>query len=147
MVGASMLWVGWFGFNAGSALAAGADAGMAMLVTHISAATAALVWMAIEWVRFGKPSMVGMVTGHGRRAGDDDAGFRLRRPGGRHSSSALPAARICYLAVDIVKQRMKIDDSLDVLAVHGVGGATGTLLTAFFADAALGGVGLAEGEM
>ncbi len=144
MVGASMLWVGWFGFNAGSALSSGADAGMAMLVTHLSAATASLVWLGIEWVRFNKPSVVGIVTG-------TIAGLATITPASGYVGPfggivlGLAGGFICYFAVDLVKRRMKIDDSLDVLAVHGVGGATGTLLTAFLATAAFGGAGLAEG--
>ena len=144
MVGASMLWVGWFGFNAGSALAAGEGAGMAMLVTHLSAAVASLVWMVIEWLRFGKPSVVGLVTG-------TIAGLATITPASGYVGPAggvclgLAGGVLCYLSVDIVKKRFRIDDSLDVLAVHGVGGATGTLLAAFFATAALGGIGLAEG--
>jgi Amt family ammonium transporter len=144
MVGASMLWVGWFGFNAGSALTAGAGAGMAMLVTHLSAAVASLTWMVIEWMRFGKPSLVGFVTG-------TIAGLATITPASGYVGPAggivlgLAGGVLCYICVDIVKKRLRIDDSLDVLAVHGVGGATGTLLAAFFATAALGGVGLAEG--
>lgn len=145
MTGASMLWVGWFGFNAGSALTAGGDAGMAMTVTHISAATASLVWVAIEWAKFGKPSLVGMVTG-------TIAGLATITPA---SGFVGPAAALvigliggaaCYFVVSIVKQRFKIDDSLDVFAVHGVGGATGILLTAICVDAALGGAGLPDGR-
>ncbi len=144
MVGASMLWVGWFGFNAGSALSSGADAGMAMLVTHLSAATASLVWLTIEWVKFGKPSVVGIVTG-------TIAGLATITPASGYVGPAggvilgLAGGFICYFAVDLVKRRFLIDDSLDVLAVHGVGGATGTLLTAFLATTAFGGAGLAEG--
>lgn len=144
MVGASMLWVGWFGFNAGSALTAGADAGMAMLVTHLSAATASLVWLCIEWVRFNKPSVVGIVTG-------TIAGLATITPASGFVGPfggiilGLAGGFICYFAVDMVKRMMRVDDSLDVLAVHGVGGATGTLLTAFLATTAFGGVGLAEG--
>ncbi len=144
MVGASMLWVGWFGFNAGSALAAGADAGMAMLVTHMSAAVASLTWMIIEWAKYGKPSLVGLVTG-------TIAGLATITPASGYVGPAggiclgVAGGALCYLAVDIVKRRLSIDDSLDVLAVHGVGGATGTLLAAVFATAALGGVGLADG--
>jgi Amt family ammonium transporter len=144
MVGASMLWVGWFGFNAGSALAAGEAAGMAMLVTHLSAAVGSLVWMVIEWLRFGKPSVVGLVTG-------TIAGLATITPASGYVGPAggiflgFAGGVLCYLSVDLVKRRFGIDDSLDVLAVHGVGGATGTLLAAFFASAALGGIGLAEG--
>ncbi|MDP6391109.1 MAG: ammonium transporter [Alphaproteobacteria bacterium] len=145
MAGACMLWVGWFGFNAGSALAANADAGMAMLVTHISAATASLVWMVIEWIKFGKPSLVGIVTG-------TIAGLATITPAsgfvgpGAALVIGLAGGVLCYVAVSLVKQRFKIDDSLDVFAVHGVGGALGILLTAIFVDAALGGAGLPEGQ-
>jgi Amt family ammonium transporter len=141
MVGASLLWVGWFGFNAGSAVAAGADAGMAMLVTHLSAATASLVWLAIEWRRFGKPSMVGLVTG-------TIAGLATVTPACGYVGPlggvllGLIGGSLCYLAVSVVKHTMKVDDSLDVLAVHGCGGAIGTLLTAVFALPLFGGVGL-----
>ncbi|NNJ74259.1 MAG: ammonium transporter, partial [Anderseniella sp.] len=144
MVGASMLWVGWFGFNAGSALSAGADAGMAMLVTHVSAATATLVWIGIEWVRFGKPSLVGAVTGTiaGLATITPASGF-VGPIGGL--TCGLAGGFICYLAVDLIRNRMRIDDSLDVMAVHGVGGATGTLLTAVLMGTGLGGVGFDEG--
>src|SRR5262245_41100616 len=145
MAGACMLWVGWFGFNAGSALKAGGDAGMAMTVTHISAATAALVWLAIESVKFGKPSMVGIVTGA-------VAGLATITPASGFVGPVgaliigLVGGMICYVMVLVVKQRLRIDDSLDVFAVHGVGGAIGVLLTAIFVDAAFGGAGVAEGR-
>jgi Amt family ammonium transporter len=145
MVGACMLWVGWFGFNAGSALKANGDAGMAMTVTQISAATATLVWVVIEWAKFGKPSMVGAITG-------TIAGLATITPASGYVGPAgalvigLIGGAICYVMVGVIKRRLKIDDALDVFAVHGVGGATGVLLTAVFADAALGGVGLAEGR-
>ncbi len=144
MIGASLLWVGWFGFNAGSAVSAGQDAAMAMLVTHLSAAIASLVWMVIEWVRFGKPSLVGIVTGTiaGLATITPASGF-VGPPGA--IVLGLAGGVICYVAVDIVKNMMRVDDSLDVLAVHGVGGATGTLLTAFLAAESFGGAGFAEG--
>ena len=138
MAGACMLWVGWFGFNAGSALKAGGDAGMAMTVTHISAATAALVWLAIESVKFGKPSVVGIVTGA-------VAGLATITPASGFVGPVgaliigLAGGTICYGMVMLVKKRFRIDDSLDVFAVHGVGGSIGVLLTAIFVDAALGG--------
>ncbi len=144
MVGASMLWVGWFGFNAGSALSAGSDAAMAMLVTHVSAATATLVWIVIERVRFGKPSLVGAVTG-------TIAGLATITPASGYVgpigglTCGLAGGVVCYLAVDLIRNRLRIDDSLDVMAVHGVGGAIGTLLTAFLMSDALGGVGYDEG--
>ena len=144
MIGASMLWIGWFGFNGGSALAAGNGAGMALLVTHIAAATAALVWMVIEWVRFGRPSLVGIVTGMvaGLATVTPASGF-IGVPGGLILGLASGAA--CYIAVDILRVRMKIDDSLDVFAVHGVGGILGSLLVAWLALPAFGGLGLADG--
>lgn len=144
MVGASLLWVGWFGFNAGSAVSAGQDAGMAMLVTHISAAVASLVWLTIEWIRFGKPSLIGLVTG-------TIAGLATITPASGYVGPmggiilGLAGGVICYAFVDIVKSAMKIDDSLDVLAVHGIGGATGTILAAVLATKGFGGAGLAEG--
>lgn len=142
MVGASLLWVGWFGFNAGSALGANGDAGMAMLVTHMSAATASLVWVVIEWVRFGKPSLVGMVTGTiaGLATVTPASGFVGPMAG---VMLGLAGGVVCYVAVDLVKHKWKIDDSLDVLAVHGVGGALGTLLVGFLAGLP-GGTGLGE---
>lgn len=142
MVGASLLWVGWFGFNAGSALGANGDAGMAMLVTHMSAATASLVWVVIEWIRFGKPSLVGMVTGTiaGLATVTPASGFVGPMAG---VLLGLAGGVVCYLAVELVKHKWRIDDSLDVLAVHGVGGALGTLLVAFLAGLP-GGTGLGE---
>jgi Amt family ammonium transporter len=145
MAGACMLWVGWFGFNAGSALTAGADAGMAMTVTHISAATAALVWILIEWVKYDKPSMVGAVTGAIAGLASITPASGFVGPGAA-LIIGIAGGTVCYLMVGVVKRRFKIDDSLDVFAVHGVGGATGVLLTAVFVDAALGGAGLAEGR-
>ena len=144
MIGASMLWVGWFGFNGGSALGAGQSAAMAILVTHISAATASLVWMLIEWRRFGRPSLVGMVTGMvaGLATVTPASGF-IGVPGG--IILGLAGGYICYLAVDIIRGKLKIDDSLDVFAVHGVGGIVGSLLVAILATDTFSGVGLGEG--
>ncbi len=144
MVGAAMLWIGWFGFNAGSALSAGSDAGMAMLVTHLSAATASLVWLTIEWIRFGKPSLIGLVTGTiaGLATVTPASGF-IGPIGGL--ICGLVGGGVCYYCVDLIKVRFNIDDSLDVFAVHGVGGATGTLLIAFLALESMSGVGLEEG--
>jgi len=144
MMGAAMLWVGWFGFNAGSALAADGSAGMAMLVTHISAATASLVWVVIEWTKFGRPSLVGIVTGM-------VAGLATITPASGFVGPAgglvlgLAGGVVCYYAVGLIKTRLKIDDSLDVFAVHGVGGILGILLLAPFAAAGLGGLGLPVG--
>ena len=144
MIGASMLWVGWFGFNGGSALSAGSGAAMAILVTHISAAVASLVWMVIEWRKFGRPSVVGMVTGMvaGLATVTPASGF-IGVPGG--IILGLAGGYICYLAVDIIRNRLHIDDSLDVFAVHGVGGIIGSLLVAVLATDTFSGVGLAEG--
>ena len=128
VTGAGMLWVGWFGFNGGSALAANGDAGMAMLVTHISAAAGALAWMTMEWIKFGKPSVLGIVTG--MVAG-------LVGPGGA-LVIGFSAGIVCYYATQAIKQRWKIDDSLDVFPVHGVGGMLGTLYAGIFASDALG---------
>jgi Amt family ammonium transporter len=126
MVGASLLWVGWFGFNAGSALTAGGDAGMAMLATHLSAATATIVWMAIEWIKFGKPSLVGAVTGTIAGLATITPAAGVAGPLGAVLLGAV-AACLCYFAVWLVKKVMAVDDALDVLGVHGVGGALGTL--------------------
>jgi Amt family ammonium transporter len=141
-IGAAMLWVGWFGFNAGSALAANGNAGLAMLNTHLSAAAASLGWMTIEWLRFKKPSLIGLVTG-------TIAGLATVTPGAGYISPGasilfgLLGAAICFTAVQLVKQKWKIDDSLDVFAVHGIGGMLGSVLTAVFAASSLGGLGLA----
>lgn len=144
MIGASMLWIGWFGFNGGSALGAGNSAGMALLVTHIAAATASLVWMFIEWFRFGRPSLVGIVTGMvaGLATVTPASGF-IGIPGGL--ILGLAGGIACYAAVDLIRVRLKIDDSLDVFAVHGVGGILGSLLVAYLALPAFGGLGLADG--
>jgi len=126
MLGASMLWVGWFGFNAGSALGANAAAGQALLVTHISAATAALVWMAIEWLKFGKPTLVGIATGTIAGLATITPAAGSVGPAGALVIGTL-ASLTCYAAVVYIRGRLKIDDSLDVFAVHGVGGILGTL--------------------
>ena len=143
MIGAAMLWVGWYGFNAGSALAASGSAGMAMTVTHISAATASLTWMAIEWARYGRPSLVGLVTGTiaGLATITPASGF-VGPLGG--FALGIAAGIVCFAMVQLVKHRLQLDDSLDVFAVHGVGGALGSLLVAVFADAAFGGRGLSD---
>ncbi|MBM3558978.1 MAG: ammonium transporter [Alphaproteobacteria bacterium] len=142
MTGAAMLWVGWFGFNAGSALAANGNAGMAMVVTHTAAACGAIAWSAIEYIRFGKSSLIGAVTGMvaGLATITPASGF-VGPLGGL--ALGIAGGVICYFATALVKQAFKIDDSLDVFAVHGVGGALGTLLTAIFASPRLGGLGQA----
>ncbi len=137
VAGAGMLWVGWFGFNAGSAVAADNSAAMAMLVTHLSASAGALAWMAMEWIRHGKPSVLGIVTGM-------VAGLGTITPA---SGSVGPAAAVvigltagvvCYFATNWIKNKLKIDDSLDVFPVHGVGGILGTLLAGVFCSTQLG---------
>jgi Amt family ammonium transporter len=147
VAGAGMLWVGWFGFNAGSALGANNTAAMAMLVTHLSAACGALAWMTMEWVRHGKPSVLGIVTGM-------VAGLGTITPA---SGSVGPAAAvviglsagvICYFATNLLRNVLRVDDSLDVFPVHGVGGILGTLLAGVFASTQLGifsGNGFSEG--
>ncbi len=144
MIGACMLWFGWFGFNGGSALAAGQNAAMALLVTHISAAVASLVWMIIEWRKFGRPSVVGIATGMvaGLATVTPASGF-IGVPGG--IILGLAGGYICYVAVDLIRGKLGIDDSLDVFAVHGVGGVLGSLLVAILATDAFSGMGLAEG--
>ena len=145
--GAGMLWVGWFGFNGGSALAANGDAAMAMLVTHISAATGAMTWMAIEWVRFGKPSALGLVTGMVAGLGTITPASGFVGPGGALVIGLL-AGGICFSATMFLKRVLRIDDSLDVFPVHGVGGMLGTLMAGIFSATSLGifsGYGFAEG--
>ena len=137
VTGAGMLWVGWFGFNGGSALAANGDAGMAMLVTHISAAAGSLAWMMMEWRKHGKPSVLGIVTGMVAGLGTITPASGFVGPGGA-LVIGFSAGIICYYATQAIKQRFKIDDSLDVFPVHGVGGMLGTLLAGIFASDALG---------
>jgi Amt family ammonium transporter len=141
MMGAAMLWIGWFGFNAGSALAADGAAGMAMMVTHISAATAALAWTVVEWIKFGRPTLVGIATGAIAGLATITPASGFVGPAGALAIGAF-AGVLCFFAVNFVKTVLKVDDALDVMAVHGVGGATGTLLTAVFGAVALGGLGL-----
>ena len=147
VTGAGMLWVGWFGFNGGSALAANGDAGMAMLVTHISAATGAMVWMAMEWIRFGKPSALGAVTGMVAGLGTITPASGFVGPGGA-LIIGIAAGFICFNATLYVKKVLKIDDSLDVFPVHGIGGMLGLLLAGVFSATNLGvfsGYGFADG--
>ena len=131
VTGASLLWVGWFGFNAGSALAANGSAGMAMLVTHMAAAAGSLAWMGLEWAKFGKPSVLGIVTGMVAGLGTITPASGFVGPMGA-LVIGLAAGVICFFATQTVKRKLKIDDSLDVFPVHGVGGFTGLLLTAVF---------------
>ena len=143
VAGACMLWVGWFGFNAGSALAADGAAGMAMLVTHIGAATASLAWMICEWVRYGKPSVLGIVTGMVAGLGTITPASGFVGPMGALAIGAA-AGVACFFATNYMKRALNVDDSLDVFPVHGVGGALGTTLTGVFAAAYFGGVGYPE---
>ena len=147
VMGAGMLWVGWFGFNGGSALAANGDAAMAMLVTHISAAAGAMLWMTMEWIKFGKPSALGAVTGMVAGLGTITPASGFVGPGGALVIGIL-AGIVCFNATMFIKRVLKIDDSLDVFPVHGVGGALGTLLVGVFASTGLGvfsGYGFADG--
>jgi len=137
VTGAGMLWVGWFGFNGGSALAANGDAAMAMLVTHISAATGAIIWMFYEWIKFGKPTALGTVTGMVAGLGTITPASGFVGPAGALVIGFI-AGIVCFNAVIIIKQKWKIDDSLDVFPVHGVGGIIGTLMAAVFASTELG---------
>ena len=137
ITGAGMLWVGWFGFNAGSALAANGDAGMAMLVTHMSASAGALTWMVSEWVRFGKPSALGAVTGMVAGLGTITPASGFVGPAGGLVIGIM-AGFMCFNATMFLKQKLKIDDSLDVFPVHAVGGALGTIMVGVFASASLG---------
>jgi Amt family ammonium transporter len=144
MIGAAMLWVGWFGFNAGSALAANQNAAMAMLVTHISAAAGTITWMLIDWHKNGKPGLVGMITGM-------VAGLATVTPASGYIGPlgglilGISAAFVCYWFVGFIKNIINIDDTLDVFAVHGVGGILGTLLCATLATSYFGGLGLEGG--
>ena len=144
VVGAAMLWVGWFGFNAGSALAADGTAGMAMVVTQVATATAALTWMFMEWGRHGKPTALGIVTGAvgGLVAITPASGFV-----GPIGALVIGAAAgvLCFLASTTLKSKMGYDDSLDVFGVHAIGGIVGALLTGVFVSSSFGGAGLSEG--
>ncbi len=147
IAGAGLLWVGWFGFNGGSALAANGDAAMALLVTHISAACGSLMWMVMEWIKYGKPSVLGIVTGMVAGLGTITPASGFVGPAGAMVIGLL-AGFICYNATVFIKRTLKIDDSLDVFPVHGVGGVLGTLLVGIFASTELGifsGYGFADG--
>jgi Amt family ammonium transporter len=146
-MGAGMLWVGWFGFNGGSALAANGNAGMAILATHVSAAAGALAWMAIEWLRYGKPSVLGVVTGLVAGLATITPASGAVGPGGALVIGFV-AGGVCFTATNYMKRALGVDDSLDVFPVHGIGGMTGTLLAGVFASTGLGafsGQGYAEG--
>jgi ammonium transporter, Amt family len=143
VTGAAMLWVGWFGFNAGSALAADGAAGMAMLVTHIGAATGAFAWMLCEWLRYGKPSVLGIVTGMVAGLGTITPASGFVGPIGALIIGGA-AGVLCFLATSYMKRALNVDDSLDVFPVHGVGGMLGTLLTGVLVSSYFGGVGYPE---
>ncbi len=143
VTGAGMLWVGWFGFNAGSAVAANGNAGMAMLVTHISASAGALAWMTVEWIKYGKPSVLGVATGVVAGLATITPASGYVGPGGA-LVIGLSAGLVCFAATNYMKRALKVDDSLDVFPVHGVGGLLGTLLTAIFVSSTFGGIGYPE---
>ncbi len=146
VIGASMLWVGWFGFNAGSALAADGAAGMAMLVTQISTGTAALAWMFVEWLKHGKPSVLGIVTGAvAGLVAITPASGSVGPPGAL--VIGLASGVICFWGATSLKHRLGYDDSLDAFGVHGIGGIVGCLLTGIFAAEGLGGLGLAKSSI
>jgi Amt family ammonium transporter len=144
VIGASLLWIGWFGFNAGSALAANTTAGMAMLVTHIAAATAALAWMTTEWLLHKKPSVLGVASGAVAGLVAITPASGTCGPLGAAAIGAL-AGIVCFLATSRLKRALGYDDSLDAFGVHGIGGIVGALLTGVFASTALGGAGLGDG--
>ena len=143
--GAAMLWVGWFGFNAGSAVSANQDAGMAMLVTHLSASVGALTWLAIDWFRSGKPTIIGIATGM-------VAGLATITPASGYVGPAgsiligLFAGFVCYFATDLIKNKWRLDDSLDVFPVHGIGGVLGSILVGWLISPEWGGIGLNENQ-
>jgi len=147
VAGAGMLWVGWFGFNGGSALAANGDAAMAMLVTHLSAAAGAMTWMFYEWIKFGKPTALGGITGMVAGLGTITPASGFVGPAGA-LVIGVSAGIVCFNATQLIKRVWKIDDSLDVFPVHGVGGILGTFLAGVFASTELGlfsGQGFADG--
>ncbi len=145
VIGASMLWVGWFGFNAGSAVAANASAGMAMLVTQVATAAGVIGWMAVEWAVHKKPSVLGAASGAVAGLVAITPASGTCGPGGA-LVIGLAAGVVCYFAATRLKRALGYDDSLDVFGVHAVGGIIGAVLTGVFADASLGGAGLAEGQ-
>ncbi|MBT8098867.1 MAG: ammonium transporter, partial [Gammaproteobacteria bacterium] len=144
VAGACMLWVGWFGFNGGSAVASNGAAGMAMLVTHLGAAAGSLAWMTAEWIKYGKPSVLGIVTGMVAGLGTITPASGFVGPGGA-IAIGLAGGFICFFATLTLKQKLRIDDSLDVFPVHGVGGMLGIMLTGVFVGKQFGGMGLPEG--
>lgn len=147
VTGAAMLWIGWFGFNGGSALTASSDAAMAIIVTHLAAAMGVIAWSAFEWVKYGKPTVLGMITGMVAGLGTITPASGFVSPAGAIIIGFL-AGGVCFIATNYLKQVLKVDDSLDVFPVHGVGGVLGTLLVGVFASTSLGGFsgyGFADG--
>ncbi|WP_374089914.1 ammonium transporter [Methylomicrobium lacus] len=140
-MGAGILWVGWHGFSAGSALMANGSAGMAMLSTHLCASSASITWIALDWLKFGKPSVLGAMTGMVAGLGMIAAGAGFVSPFGA-IVIGIVAGIACFYSIQLIKQRLAIDDALDVFPVHGVSGILGALLTAVFADASFGGTGI-----
>jgi len=138
--GAGMLWIGWFGFNGGSALAAGGGAAMAVLTTHLGASAGALAWMLVEWRKYGKPSLLGVITGMVAGLGTITPASGFVGPAGALAIGFV-AGTVCFFATQILKRVLHLDDSLDVSPVHGVGGVVGSLLTGVFAAVSLGGTG------
>ena len=143
-LGAGILWVGWHGFSAGSALVASGAAGMAMLSTHLSASAASVTWIFLDWLRFGKPSVLGAMTGMVAGLGMISAGAGFVSPFSA-IITGIVASTACFYSIQFIKQKLVIDDALDVFPVHGVSGILGTLLTAIFADKMFGGTGINEG--
>lgn len=137
VTGAGMLWVGWFGFNGGSALGANGTAAMAILATHLAASMGAMTWAAIEWIKFGKPSALGIVTGMVAGLGTITPASGYVGPAGALVIGLLGGI-VCFYSTVYIKQKLKIDDSLDVFPVHGVGGILGTLLAGVFSSTQLG---------
>lgn len=144
MAGAGLLWVGWFGFNGGSAVAANDDAAAAIIATHVAAATAAMVWLLVERIKVGKPTGIGFATGAIAGLATVTPAAGMISPGAAILFGAAGAV-VCFFAIQLIKHRFEIDDSLDVFAVHGVGGMLGALLLGPFMAESLGGIGYAEG--
>jgi Amt family ammonium transporter len=138
--GAGMLWIGWFGFNGGSALTAGGGAAMAVMTTHLGASAGALAWMLVEWRRYGKPSLLGVITGMVAGLGTITPASGFVGPAGALAIGFI-AGTVCFFATQLLKRVLHLDDSLDVSPVHGVGGVVGSLLTGVFAAVSLGGTG------
>ena len=144
-MGAGILWVGWHGFSAGSALMANGSAGMAMLSTHLCASSASITWIIMDWLKFGKPSVLGAMTGMVAGLGMIAAGAGFVSPFAAIIIGVV-AGVACFYSIHLIKHRLLVDDALDVFPVHGVSGILGALLTGIFADTAFGGIGIASDE-